>query len=842
MRFKKDILKLLFLTGILLFFMSFNSANSITIYYQKDASPKEILAAKELQKYIYMRLGELPSIQVYDSNAEVKNRAIVLCKYSQFEEKKNIEEIQGDAYLLKSNGVNKLFIVGGSSEGILYGAYKYIESLGVGFMIDGDIISEQKLDKLNLAGFNERHKPVFELRGIQPFHDFPEGPDWWNEEDYKAIISQLPKMGMNFIGFHTYPEKKPFGGWERAEPMVWIGTKDQFNRDGTVKSAYPALHSNTKDSTWAYYPKKTSEYHFGASQLFETDNYGADYMKNISGWPHTENENVEIFNKVGAMLGTTLGLAKDLGVKTCLGTETPLTIPYDVQQKMIAMGIDVNSKEAKVMLYEGIFSRIMATHPLDYYWFWTPETWTWDGQNDIAVEKTIRDIQSAIEAKKNVKAPFTLATSGWVLGPARDRAEFDNLFPKEMPFSVINREVGFTPVESAFKNVQNRPKWQISWLEDDSAMVTPQFWVGRILKDASDAYRYGCTGMMGIHWRTINLSASFMALARSGWEADSYKVVGDSVRHLDPSKLYKEWASLQFGPKASNSIGSLFASLDGGDFKLDSKDRHANFPRSADWGKKGPGMIKPNYESWLTFEKKYDFIKIFENSKKLVVGDENLERYNYWLNTFYYSKSQGKVGCILAEMERLNDQISKSKIKNDKEDLAKILLIKRKEVAIAWTEMEDFLMQTISTNGEMGTIANLEQHNLGSLNQIQQYDSILKAQLSNVPDLKLSMSYKGALRIVMPTRLTILKKGESLLSKVRILSPEAIKSVTIYYKALGEKEYDTKELKNIMRNVYQLEINPEEYEQKSFEYYIVVKSFANSVRFPVNKSQPVTVW
>ena len=28
-------------------------------------------------------------------------------------------------------------------------------------------------------------------------------------------------------------------------------------------------------------------------------------------------------------------------------------------------------------LYEGMFRRIGQTHPLDYYWFWTPEGWTW---------------------------------------------------------------------------------------------------------------------------------------------------------------------------------------------------------------------------------------------------------------------------------------------------------------------------------------------------------------------------------------------------------------------------------------------------------------------------------
>lgn len=28
--------------------------------------------------------------------------------------------------------------------------------------------------------------PAFETRGLQPFHDFASGPDWWSEQDYKV--------------------------------------------------------------------------------------------------------------------------------------------------------------------------------------------------------------------------------------------------------------------------------------------------------------------------------------------------------------------------------------------------------------------------------------------------------------------------------------------------------------------------------------------------------------------------------------------------------------------------------------------------------------------------------
>lgn len=54
----------------------------------------------------------------------------------------------------------------------------------------------------------------------KPFHDFSEGPDQWNADDYKMYMEQLAKLKMNFIGLHTYPNQ---------EPTVWTGTVDQFD-------------------------------------------------------------------------------------------------------------------------------------------------------------------------------------------------------------------------------------------------------------------------------------------------------------------------------------------------------------------------------------------------------------------------------------------------------------------------------------------------------------------------------------------------------------------------------------------------------------------------------------
>ena len=215
-----------------------------------------------------------------------------------------------------------LLIAGGDPIGTLYGAYRFAEHLGVRFYLHGDVVPDRQI-ALELPALDETRKPLFDRRGIQPFHDFPEGPDWWNRDGYKAILGQLPKMGMNFFGLHTYPE-----GGVGPEPLVWIGPPDELAPDGKVKASYPvaALHHQQQSAgAWGYQPGKTSDYVFGAAEMFDRDDYGADYMRDTYPWNKMSPEQCNaLFDRMGELLGDVFTFAHRLGIKTCIGTETPL--------------------------------------------------------------------------------------------------------------------------------------------------------------------------------------------------------------------------------------------------------------------------------------------------------------------------------------------------------------------------------------------------------------------------------------------------------------------------------------------------------------------------------------
>ena len=511
----------------------------------------ESLAAREIRRYVYLRSGQLfPIVEAQDHLPQAalavvvaqKDRPIVsaVCSGSSAlseNQAQALARLQAQEYLLQTRqiqGRGVVLVAGGDAQGVLYGAYRLAEHLGVRFYLHGDVVPDGRLTisrpasltqkgaerlqgvvtpPLALPPFWEVGKPLFALRGIQPFHDFPEGPDWWNRDDYLAVLSQLPKLRMNFFGLHTYPENRP-----NAEPTVWIGTPDDMAADGQVKFSYPASLMNTLRGNWGYRAEKTGDYGFGAAQLFERDAFGAEVMGEHLPQPKTPEANNEVFNRTAAVLREAFTHARRLGVQTCVGTETPLVVPKLVKERLQEQGKAATNLAVIQELYEGIFRRAAVAYPLDYYWFWTPENWTWESVKPAEITAATNDLMAALAAYQKVRPPFKLATCGWVLGPQQDRAMFDKLLPKEVAVSCINREVGKTPVEKGFADVKGRGKWAIPWLEDDPALTSMQLWAGRMRRDAFDALRYGCDGLMGIHWRTRVLGPAVSALAQAAWE------------------------------------------------------------------------------------------------------------------------------------------------------------------------------------------------------------------------------------------------------------------------------------------------------------------------------------
>lgn len=937
-----------------------------------DASPREALAAGEIRRYLYLRTGALLTIEraaALPATAAIvvarKDRPILATADAQLV--RAADTLSPQQYLLKTldrDGHRQLFIVGGDDAGTLFGAYRFIEHLGVRFALHDDIVPDGRMP-LEIPLLDAQAAPLFDLRGIQPFHDFPEGPDWWNADDYKAVLAQLPKLRMNFIGLHTYPENAPF-----AEPTVWIGLAEDVGPDGHVKYSYPAGYQYTfrSGAGWGYFPKPTGKFSCGGSNLFDHDAYGADVMGAPTTWPPDAEGCNAIFNRTGDLLRDAFTFAHALGIQTCVGTETPLTVPQAVKERLAAKGLNPAEPAVRRTLYAGIFTRISRMYPLDYYWFWTPEGWTWDGARAEQVTATFDDIKAAIAAAKSVNAPFKLATCGWVLGPQDDRAAFDRELPRDVAVSCINRRIGIDPVEPGFANVSGRGKWAIPWLEDDGALTSPQLWVGRMRRDAVDARKYGCTGLMGIHWRTRVLGPNVLALARAAWDQtgwrdiarpaasgplggkvanypespiDStdddpvyqscrydlrgYRVVVPDGRykvtlkfcevaydragvrvfdvslngrkiiekldifakagknkaldftfddveavnarldiefgyqvefpciagiviegpgftrkiscgggayqdfeadppeitgHLASGDFYRDWAAAEFGASAAGDIAAIFERLDG------------LLPRPSDWVN-GPGGVTVDPRPWNEVAKEYAFVAQLEALRPKVTGPANLERFDYWLNTFRYMRAIAHARCIWGEHEAV---MKLARAEKDpavqKRIAAEQALPIRKRLIATVVEVYQHLLAHVGNPGELGTLANWDQHVQPILlgNPGEELARFLGESLPS--DAELPTNYAGAPRLIVPTRRTSVMAGERLTLKAIVLDDKPAREVIAYWRPLGTGEFQSVPFKPVARGVYAVTL-PAEATAADLEYRIqAVAAGGQTLPFP----------
>ncbi|MBP6964190.1 MAG: hypothetical protein KBC96_07285 [Armatimonadetes bacterium] len=961
--------------------------SAVVIETVPGASSLERLSAMEVQRYVYLRTGDLP---VVARSADDSHRIVVARQDRAVAARSGIKALGPEQYEIKTTG-KTWWIVGGDDIGTLYGAYRFAEKLGVRFYLHGDVIPDDRLK--SLPTINEDGRPLFSIRGIQPFHDFPEGPDWWNTDDYLAYIAQLPKMRMNFIGLHCYPE-----GGAGPEPSVWIGLADDADGRGRVRFSYPSHWANTKrQGAWGYAAMSTSDFTGGASLLFPGDDYGPDVMGDALPRPATPEQSNAVFDRTAEMLRTAFSTARALGVKTCVGTETPLAIPGTVRERLKEQGRDPADPAVVREVYRVMFQRIARACPVDYYWLWTPEQWTWAGNTEEDLRATMGDIRAALSALDSLGNPCVLATCGWVLGPSQDRTALDAVLPKGSPMSCINRSVGHAPVDPSFAGIEGRPKWAIPWMENDPALASPQPWVGRMRYDAADALRLGCTGLLGIHWRTKAMAQNVSALADAAWDqswasddfaralreideqrdgpiggsvvtypapventdddpvyqsvrydVDGYRLkvpngtyavtlkfnephyndpgkrvfgvklqgqividrldmvaewgrnvahdftypdirVADGRLNVDfirlfelpciagiviegrtdsgallsrkincggpkyrdyeadnvPSSLdldrrgmpvedfYLDFARASFGANVAGRIGRILAEVDG-----------RGMPEATGWIG-GPGAVQVNGTSWDEERKRYAFVDDMAALRPSVRGAGNLERFDYWLNTYRCAAAMAELGCLRGKLDAIAAAVNAEQDSAKRKAAAEKALDVRIRMARRWERMMTYQLAAVDTPGEMGTVANLEQHSRGTLKFLTAHDELLAQALgSALPgEVEPSKVYTGPARIIVPTVRTQVSRGESLRLRVIILDKNLPRTVSLHWRPLGSGDLRKVDLRDIGRATYEAQLPPAD---GSFEYYVTAETAeGRTLGWPASAPrtcQTVVVW
>jgi hypothetical protein len=493
-----------------------------------------------------------------------------------------VAALEGDAYLVRTlalpsgsggGAVAVTVATGATPRAALYAVYRgLLRPLGARFYLHGDVlpppdaaatVGARLADASAPGALHVRGAPAFRWRGIQPFHDFPMGPDWWTLDDWRGLQTQLAKTGGNFVGLHTYPLGGP------TEPAVFVGAPGSFDpASGAVDPAhaYPSSWYLTQNFSRGNLPgsvsRATGEYAAGAALLFPRDCYGSPAQADVC-FPQSPGQAAGVLDAAAGLLRDALAWGRAAaGVGAAVGTEVPLVRPPGAANATLQQ------------LYEGIFGRLVAAGLAGapdgdglMYWLWTTEAVedhsTGKGlpQSNPLWAQVAAEIAVAQAARDAVAPKLALGTNGWCLGPGDNASYLDAAVgggDASFVLASIDPLLGWAPVDPGYANVTRHAAMAIPWMEDDMGLAGSQLWVGRTLAHAADARTYGAAGLLGLTWRTLETAPQLAALADAGWNES-----GTGGPPLTPAGVYADFCAAHFGAATADACAALFLSLDG---------------------------------------------------------------------------------------------------------------------------------------------------------------------------------------------------------------------------------------------------------------------------------------
>ncbi|MCX7597564.1 MAG: LamG domain-containing protein [Armatimonadetes bacterium] len=511
----------------------------------KPSSGAQVLAVSEVRRVFYLMTGQVAdAVQDLASQPTlfIGPSADPLVRKLAAAEKSiasALAAIKPGGYAIRSHK-SHLLVIGSGDDGLRAGCARLLEAYGCGFYLGGDTVPRRPVLPWPLRRADGA--PKFEVRGLLPWYNFWDSPTTWNLPDWRDYLDAMVRERLNLIALHAY-DFEPFCAYRYGDR--WLGGLPLFS---------------TAQDNWGCRPMRTDEFGFGSGRIYYQEHFGADLATAGLG-------DEGALQRQQEMLADALAYARAAGVRTCLGFE---------------VGADPTDPE-ELQRLEARIRHVLSRYPLDYLWIWQPESMGLTGISPpepssrlgtyvrrwhdvfayLGDEKRIAEavrmtlyVQAARQILAALSPRTRLAVAGWGGDQWMRFSDFfpgmDKLVPKDVIFGALDN-ISVTPnISVNYGMVKGRDLWPTPWFEYDGDQWVQQpntaAWAGAV----ADAEAKGCTGILGIHWRTRAVEESVAYMARYAWgEAGPVE------------NFYQSLAAHWFGEKAVAEGARILLELQG---------------------------------------------------------------------------------------------------------------------------------------------------------------------------------------------------------------------------------------------------------------------------------------
>ncbi|HEY6293419.1 MAG TPA: hypothetical protein VI455_17850, partial [Terriglobia bacterium] len=679
-----------------------------------------------------------------------------------------------EAYQITREASQRVNLTGATSQAVLYAVFDFIERQGAFFGLDGEVYPLDPSGGLNLpaVGQSWHAEPRFKVRGLVPWPDFLNCVTVYNREDWRAYLEAMVRMRFNTLGVHVY-----------SSAEQWTESFLAFEYAGAGHLAYTDTSATNR---WGYLPERTSRFGMGSADYYADEVFGAEATtRATSCW-----EDEEFAQRLWA---EAFRYAQQLGIRTGVGFE-PYQIPDEIfratppeahyvppDPKIPGPRIDPESVAARDIL-EARLGRLLEAYPtVDHVWLWEDEQMNWASQK-TNVPLSVTPFKQSYDFLRRHAPGKRMVLSGWG-GVVRHFAYFHRTLPEDIIFTSLNDNLGWDPVSEEYGRLEGRERWPIPWLEDDPSMWLPQFHVNRFVRDMDLAEKYGCQGLMGIHWRHRIMDADAGFQSRYSWQ-----------KELTPTKFFQAFGSAQAREPRAASLATVLDNTDRDRLILCSwtgeiKDEHHEIHEYS-------GDYDEAFEFWKGYEPpestKHSQAEVARQLRSLTESASSpseRERLGYLAGFVEFLTPYSESWSLAFHLDQKLQRADKLK-KQGRPDDARGLI--EHEGVPLWLKLaplvrEVFLQvqRIVSTRNDQGQLASM--HNKYERLALYRLPASMKEFLGELPAETEQLFTEvrkpdpnGALRVFVPTRPTLLSAGDRVRIQAVVPGPGEVGKVTLF--------------------------------------------------------------